>query len=116
MIKVTVMYPHREGARFDHRYYRDRHMPMMKAKLGAACVYYTVDRGVSGREPDSAPAFVAMCAFHCSSAEAYRAASKAHRAEILADIGNYTDITPLVVISEIVVDRSSEASVPGEQP
>jgi hypothetical protein len=39
MIKVTVMYPYTEGARFDHAYYRDRHMPMVKAKLGCACSY-----------------------------------------------------------------------------
>ena len=41
MIKVTVMYPYTEGARFDHAYYRDRHMPMVKARLGSACAYYT---------------------------------------------------------------------------
>ncbi|TQU74294.1 EthD family reductase, partial [Xanthomonas perforans] len=28
MIKVSVMYPYREGARFDHAYYRDQHMPL----------------------------------------------------------------------------------------
>jgi hypothetical protein len=33
MIKVTVMYPYTEGARFDHVYYRDQHMPMVKARL-----------------------------------------------------------------------------------
>ena len=43
MIKVSVMYPYVAGARFDHAYYRDRHMPMMKQWLGAACLYY--DRG-----------------------------------------------------------------------
>jgi uncharacterized protein (TIGR02118 family) len=37
MIKVTVMYPYTEGARFDHAYCRDRHMPMVKARLGSAC-------------------------------------------------------------------------------
>jgi uncharacterized protein (TIGR02118 family) len=37
MIKVNVMYPYTEGARFDHAYYCDRHMPMVKARLGSAC-------------------------------------------------------------------------------
>ncbi len=37
MIKVSVMYPNKEGARFDHAYYRDKHMPMVKAKMGDAC-------------------------------------------------------------------------------
>ena len=106
MIKVTVMYPHTEGARFDHAYYRDRHMPMVKARLGSACAYYTVDKGLAGRVPGSPPAYVAMCAFICESAEAYLAASQEHGAEILGDIRNYTDIVPVVQLSEVVVERS----------
>ena len=106
LIKVTVMYPYSEGARFDHTYYREVHMPMVKARLGSACHYYTIEKGVSGREPGSAPTFVAMCAFYCESAEAYRAASQAHTAEIRGDIANYTDIVPVVQLSEVVVERS----------
>jgi uncharacterized protein (TIGR02118 family) len=111
MIKVTVMYPYTEGARFDHAYYRDRHMPMVKAKLGSACAYYTVDKGLAGRAPGQAqfgapPAFVAMCAFICDSVEAYQAALQDHLTEIVADIAKYTDIKPVVQVSEIVVERS----------
>jgi uncharacterized protein (TIGR02118 family) len=106
MIKVTVMYPYAEGARFDHAYYRDRHMPLVKARLGRACAYYTVDKGLSGRTPDDPPAFVAMCAFVCDSVEAYEAALRPHRAEVLADIAHYTDITPVLQFSEVVVERS----------
>ena len=72
MIKVNVMYPYTEGARFDHAYYRDRHMPMVKARLGSACAYYTVERGVAGRAPGAPPAFVAMCAFICDLSRATR--------------------------------------------
>lgn len=109
--KVNVMYPHSEGARFDHAYYRDRHMPMVKARLGSACAYYTVEKGLTGRAPGSEvdgspPIYVAMCAFICDSVEAYQAAMQEHQAEILGDIGNYTNIRPLIQISEIVVERS----------
>ena len=38
MFKVSVMYPNQAGARFDHAYYRDRHMPMVAEKLGTALV------------------------------------------------------------------------------
>jgi uncharacterized protein (TIGR02118 family) len=106
MIKVTVMYPYTEGARFDHAYYRDQHMPMVKAKLGSACAYYTVEKGLAGRAPGSPPPFVAMCAFICDSAEGYLAASQEHSAEIRGDIANYTDIVPVVQLSEVVVERS----------
>ena len=106
MIKVTVMYPYTEGARFDHTYYRDRHMPMVKDKLGSACSYYTVEKGLAGGAPGAPPAFVAMCSFICDSLEGYQAASLKHRAEIRGDIANYTDIAPVIQFSEVVVERS----------
>ena len=34
MIKVSVMYANTPGARFDHAYYRDKHMPLLKARMG----------------------------------------------------------------------------------
>jgi uncharacterized protein (TIGR02118 family) len=106
MIKVTVMYPYTEGARFDHAYYRDRHMPMVKSRLGNACAYYTVDKGLAGGVPGAAPAFVAMCAFICDSAEGYEAAMREHRAEVRGDIAKYTNIAPVMQFSEVVVERS----------
>ena len=106
MIKITVMYPYAEGARFDHDYYRDRHMPMVKARLGSVCAYYTVEKGLAGRTPDAPPAYVAMCAFICDSVEGYQAATQQHGAEIRGDLTNYTDITPVLQISEVVVERS----------
>ena len=35
MIKVSVMYPNTPGTHFNHDYYRDKHMPLVKARLGA---------------------------------------------------------------------------------
>lgn len=105
MIKVNVMYPYTEGAHFDHAYYREKHMPMVKARLGSACEYYTIEKGLGSREPGEPPAFVAMCAFICGSVEGYRAAIQKHATEIRGDIANYTDITPVVQISEVVVER-----------
>lgn len=106
MIKVSVMYPYTEGARFDHDYYRDSHMPMMKSILGPVCTYYTIDKGISARAPDEPPPYVAMCSFLCTSHAEYVAATAPHRAEISADLPKYTDITPVVQVSEVVVERS----------
>lgn len=103
MIKVSVMYPHQAGARFDHAYYRDRHMPMVKARLADACSHYTIDRGLAGATPGSAPAFVAACHLFCESVEAFQAGFGPHSQEIMADVGNYTDIAPQLQISEVVV-------------
>ena len=36
MIKVSVLYPFAAGCRFDLDYYCNRHMPLVKERLGAA--------------------------------------------------------------------------------
>ena len=102
MIKVTVMYPNKPGARFDHAYYRDKHMPMVKASLAPSCRFYTIDKGLAGARGEPAP-YVALCHIHCDSLEGYQAAFGAKGSQILGDIPNYTDLQPVVQISEVVV-------------
>jgi len=103
MIKVSVMYPNTPGSRFDHAYYRDKHMPLLKARMGAACRSYTVDKGVAGGAPGTAPTYVAMCHVFCDSIEAFQAGFAPHATEILGDIPNYTDLQPVIQISDVVV-------------
>jgi uncharacterized protein (TIGR02118 family) len=105
VIKVSVMYPHKEGARFDHAYYRDKHMPLVKAKMGDACKFYTVDKGLSGGAPGQPPAYVGMCHIYCDSVESFQAGMGPHMKEIMGDIPNYTDIAPVLQISEVVVGQ-----------
>jgi uncharacterized protein (TIGR02118 family) len=103
MIKVSVMYPNKPGSRFDHAYYRDKHMPLVKARMGAACKTYTVDKGMAGGTPGSAPTYVGMCHIFCDSVEAFQAGFGPHAQEIMGDIPNYTDLQPVIQISEVVV-------------
>lgn len=103
MIKVSVMYPNVPGARFNHEYYRDTHMPLVKARMGKYCKYYTVDKGLSGDAPETAPTYVGMCHIFCDSVESFQAGFGPHAAEIMADIPKYTDLSPVIQISEVVV-------------
>ena len=103
MIKVSVMYPNTPGARFNHEYYRSTHMPLVKSRMGANCKYYTVDKGLGGGAPGSAATYVGMCHIYCDSVEAFQAGFGPHAKEIMADIPNYTDVAPIVQISEVVV-------------
>ena len=103
MIKVSVMYPNKPGARFDHDYYRDKHMPLVKAKLGDACKSYTVDKGLAGGAPGAPATYVGMCHIFSDSVESFQAAMGKHAKEIMGDIPNYTDIAPVIQISEVVV-------------
>lgn len=103
MIKVSVMYPNADGTRFDHEYYRDTHMPLVKTRMGDYCRSYTIDRGLSGVQSASPAPYVAMCHIFCDSLEDFRAGFGPHSSEVLADIPNYTDSTSVIQISEVVV-------------
>lgn len=72
MIKMSVYYPTAGGSAFDHDYYRTRHMPMIRERLGTACLRYEIDRGLEGREPGSAPEFVAACHIYAPSVEIFQ--------------------------------------------
>jgi len=102
VIKMSVYYPADGGSRFDHDYYRTHHMPLIQERLRDACLRYEIEKGLGGREPGSAPAFVAACHIYSPTLVAFQAAFGPHRAEIVADVANYTDIAPIVQISEVV--------------
>jgi uncharacterized protein (TIGR02118 family) len=104
MIKVSVMYPNTPGARFDHVYYRDKHMPLVKTRMGETCKYYTIDKGLAGGAPGTSATYVGMCHIFCDSAETFQAGFGPHAEEITGDIKNYTDLAPVIQISEVVVE------------
>ncbi|MEP6908152.1 MAG: EthD family reductase, partial [Pseudoxanthomonas sp.] len=77
-----------------------------KQRMGDHCLYYTVDRGVSGGEPGSTPTYLAMCHVFCDSMESFQQGFGPHAAEILGDIAHYTDLQPVMQISDVVVGKS----------
>lgn len=104
MIKVSILYPATQDSRFDHAYYRDSHMPMVKARLGDACLKYTIDQGIGGAAPGSAAPFHAIGALFFDSVEAFQSSMLPQAKEIGADIKNYTSVAPVMLVSEVVVD------------
>lgn len=105
MIKVSVMYPNKDGARFDHDYYKNKHMPLVKARMGEACKYYTIDKGLAGGAPGAPATYIGMCHIFADSVEAFQQGFGPHAKEIMGDIANYTDIAPVMQISEVVVEK-----------
>ncbi len=101
MIKVSVVYPYSESKKFDMKYYCEKHMPMVKQKLGRACKSIAVEQGIAGGAPGTPPTYVAMGHIYSESVEAFQAAIGPHMEEIMADIPNYTPIQPIIQISEV---------------
>lgn len=108
MIKVSVMYPSGPEVRFDHNYYRDHHMPLIKKRMGAGLKYYSVDKGLAGGTSGAPPTYVAACHLMCESVEAYQSSFGPYAQEIRADIRNFTDVTPVIQVSELVIENSAK--------
>jgi uncharacterized protein (TIGR02118 family) len=101
MVKISVFYPYSGGSKFDMAYYVQKHMPMVRQKLGAACKGVFVEQGVAGAAAGTPPTYVAMGHILCDSAEAFQAAFTPHATEIMGDIPNYTAIQPIIQISDV---------------
>jgi uncharacterized protein (TIGR02118 family) len=112
MTRITILYPNAPGARFDMTYYLEQHMPRSIALLSAHPGFrgVWVDRGVGGGAPEMAAPHVALCQYLFDSAEGFIAAFTPHAAELQGDIGNYTDIAPVIQISEVVIARTTAAT------
>ena len=103
MIRVTVLYPNKPGAKFDYDYYINKHMKMVNEKFGPmGLVKSEVDKGVGGMGAGSPPPYVALGHMVFNSIEDFQKANAAHGGDLAADIPNFTNIEPQFQISEIV--------------
>ena len=102
MIVVTVMYPENEGATFDMDYYLSTHMKLVGDKWGGMGLKGArILKGIAGGEPGSAAPYRVMAVVDFESLEAFQDAVATHGEEIFGDVPNFTNITPVVQISEI---------------
>lgn len=105
MIKLSCLYPN--TGRFDMDYYLNVHMPRSIELLSKGTGYrgVSVERGVVGEIPGSAPPYVAMCHYLFDTAEDFMAAFLPHAAELQGDMPNYTDIETILQISEVSINH-----------
>ena len=101
MIKVSVLYPNTDTTSFDMNYYCNSHMPMVKDKLGAACTKIAVAGGLGGAAPESPPVYVAMGHLYFDTVDDFQSAFAPHAEAIMGDIPNYTNVEPIIQVSEI---------------
>jgi uncharacterized protein (TIGR02118 family) len=102
LTKVSVMYPYAEGKTFNMDYYETKHMPMVAKYLGANLVKYTIEKGISSGIPNQPLPFMAIGTFYVKSLSEYQSAMSPHRDAVRADFANYTNATPVILVSEVV--------------
>jgi len=102
LTKVSVMYPYAEGKTFNMDYYEAKHMPMVAKFLGSNLVKYTIEKGVASGITNQPLPFMAIGTFYVKSLSEYQAAIAPNRDAIRADFANYTNVSPVILVSEVV--------------
>jgi uncharacterized protein (TIGR02118 family) len=64
-----------------------------------------MDKGLAGGAPGAPATYVGMCHIYADSVEAFQKGFGPHTQEIRGDIPNYTDLSPVTQISEVVVGQ-----------
>jgi uncharacterized protein (TIGR02118 family) len=103
MVKVSVFYPNRKDARFDIEYYCNRLMPLVQQLVGSALKGFSVDRGLSGEDSGAPAPYIAIGHLLFDSVGDFERSFGPHAPKIMEDIPRYTNLEPIIQISEIVL-------------
>jgi uncharacterized protein (TIGR02118 family) len=103
MIKVSVLYPNGVGKKFNMDYYCNQHVSLVGGLLGDALKAATVEKGLGGGAPDSPATYAAMGNLYFNSMESFQNSFGPNEEKIIADSPNFTNIDPVVQISEVMI-------------
>lgn len=101
LFKVEILYPTGEGNTFDMDYYESKHMPMVAALLGTNLKFYEIDKGIAGRTPTDKIPYLAIGYFYVKDVTEYNKVIAGNIQAIISDIQKYTNIQPIIQISEV---------------
>ncbi|MET0578729.1 MAG: EthD family reductase [Ilumatobacteraceae bacterium] len=91
---MTILYPKTDDSTFDMDYYTSTHMPLLAKAMGDGCKGW----GAATVMGDQHAAIGWML---IDSMETFNAGMGEHGAEIMADVANYTNQQPEVVLGEV---------------
>jgi uncharacterized protein (TIGR02118 family) len=101
MIKLSIFYPSGEGKTFDMDYYSNKHMPMAASLFGDSLKAMSIDKGLANGTPDEPILYLAIGYFYFESMSTLQNTVGPHAEKLRADIPNYTNIQPVIQVSEV---------------
>ena len=104
MIRLQAFYPNTEGGRFDHDYYVRSHAASVRELLEPlGMVGFEVSRGIESMDGGKAPYTCVVTATFESREAMDEGFSGERRERLLADIPNFTDVEPVIQVSEVLL-------------
>ena len=104
MIKVSAFYPNRTDATFDMQYYVEKHIPLLLDRCGGDVALGGVERALAGGAFGLEPPYCAVGHLLFDSRAIMERSFGQHIPELLADVPNFTNVQPIVQISEVVIE------------
>jgi uncharacterized protein (TIGR02118 family) len=101
MIKVAILYPNSEGKTFDMDYYANKHMPLAASLFGDSLKAMSIDKGLASGTPDAPIPYLAIGYFYFETMSSFQKTMAPHSAQLRADVPNYTNIQPVIQVSEV---------------
>ena len=102
MIRLTVLYPAKDGEAFNYDYYFNNHHKLLVSRWKPeGLVSCEFDKGVSDPAGGKAP-YLAIAYLKFNSVDDLQKALAKHGAEIIGDVRNYTNIEPIMQVYEVM--------------
>lgn len=102
MIKMTIFYPNGDGKTFDMDYYTNKHMVMIARTLGGSLKGMSIDKGLAGATPETPIPYLAIGHLYFENMTSFQNSMGPHAKEFRADVPNYTNIQPVIQVSEVM--------------
>ncbi len=99
-LSLQVAYPTTDGTTFDFDYYMNTHMPLVGEHMGATMASAMVAKGLGGPAPGAPSPFYAIATMTFEDQAAMDAAM-AKAGPVIADIPNFTDTQPMIMVGEV---------------
>ena len=98
---VTIVYPNKQGAKFDWDYYLKKHTPMWAKLLGENKI--EIRKGV-GTHNGSPVHFICLLRIWVDDVDAFMTLMKEKGHHIIEDIPHYTNVEPVIQFDDVLVE------------
>ena len=104
MIRVAVLYPNKPGATFDYNYYAKKHMKLVEDRLKTmGLIRIEIDKCINKTAISSKAPYITVGYLIFGSVDDLKKAAGPIGGELNDDIPNFTNVQPIVQISEIIM-------------
>ena len=99
-LTVTVMYPNTPGSKFDMDYYLSSHFDLVGKLWGPKLQSVRAVKGMGTPDPDTPAPYQVMAILEVENMDVLHSLIEEHGEEVMGDIPNFTDVSPVVQVSE----------------